>query len=362
MTPKVPPIAIASQSSFASLLKKLLDNANAGKVVTDVGPGLFLTVPILMLASILTDAPTRTSELNEIETHIKTTQANTLKYIRNSLDIIPSPYKALLPKPQIIDQENTLDQYQYIVVVDSLLELAIIREKEKSDNADPESNLKLEIIKKTIEKYLKDIDSLKTSLDNKKTNSQLSSILDDWEKSIISIFGISVILGIILSQVNRLVFFKFLYKIIYKGMQKIKRKQSQVSELTEKDLKGVSEDPSALAPYLLAKRAAKKVTSTTSKASAAPKKDDKAPASDDGPVQRYYRYAEGSVNMAFPVLAFGYIYSDYAKHAGFRQIPGLEKNETVLYIAIAISVLLILSGFVTYFEYLKAKAALENEF
>jgi len=308
--PTVSSVSTATSSTMttlSNLMSKFLDNVNAGKFVTDIGPGLALTVPLLMLLAVLTESelvpaqkiPRLREEYQTMHAAIER-EANILQAIivadptasdaravAFSAERVVHPLRSMRESPSLpvlrtwTATEN--DAASAVLAVGAALETA----RRKLGGGASEHNFaqveRLAANQKLIETKLANFKAQREQLEKVRKNyteaASVSKNLEIWEVNIALVAGLAVVLGVIIAQASRLVFFELLFP-----------------PFATIGLPGPTRD-------FAANRTKTAILKQSNQAAAAAYQD---------LVSNHLRYAEGAVNMAIPVLFFGAVYPWFA--------------------------------------------------
>jgi hypothetical protein len=313
-TPTVSSVTSATSgavTTLSNLMSKFLDNVNAGKFVTDIGPGLALTVPLLMLIAVLTggqflplqQAPhlrTQYREIyGEVERRFGLIHARLPAEFQNEIGArsrwqLPDPTDPLPSRWERLDRHSA-DAIAAMNKAHAKAEQHYIGEstRENRDIAD-----RLEADKKRVEKELTVVGLLRPKLvELKQQYAEATGVtknLEGWEPNLTLIAGLSLVFGVVVSQAARFVFFEFLFRFPFLPQWRALRaslpgfrptaalQRQRVKDRRYERLKSKSTLLKQLSPAY-------------------------ATAYQDL-VTNHLRYAEGAVNMAVPVFLFGWVY------------------------------------------------------
>lgn len=356
-----------AMNTLSSLMKTFLDNVNAGKLVTDVGPGLALTLPLLMLIALLTgsevvpaqQAPRLLAEFRaqhaavgrEAENLRRTVAPDSGALDIRTLAISPAlselPLSAAKAKPtDPLDANWTLAESDAAAALLSLglsLDQAkrnLVAEAEPKNFAEVE---KLQTLQKLIETRRSALQAsrqkLETARDAYFAATGIQKNLEVWETNLALVAGFAVVLGVIISQVTRLVFFKGLFAI--GPNQRPPGNGSGGSGGGVPPGNGGGNPPAPANPDLNRQRYLTSILKNQSPATAAAYQD---------LVTNHLRYAEGAINMAVPVLVFAFVYPRFAATFPAPVTPdkGLSDAICVQLWCIGIAFCMIGSSWITY--------------
>lgn len=306
--------------SVSGIIEKLLDNANVGKVVTHVGAGLALAVPLLMLIN--------------LSSGLSILPADSARELTAARDAAKAAYeeerRALRPLLVTLqpgaDGKNVPDTALYgwasreiarltalIETHDGTLKALMAERPIQRDQIDVALKEKAAIAER-LDPLVAQKESVDAASERLRTaENQLADAhsftgnLEVFTNNISAVLAFAVVLGVVLSQVSRLVFVNLIYD------KRIKRsKRTPVAAI---------------------------------KAGTAAKE------THDELVRDYYRYVEGCINMIGPTALFGVVFPLYAR----SRLVGVS-NEYLVAISIAAflsAIALGFGGFYTYREYRK---------
>lgn len=272
---------------YPEILDRLLDNANLGKVVTDVGSGFALSISILMLTGLWTGISiVPADQVRQLNSEIKTIESELQK---EKVDLRPLLEEAaqlgtMRPLEKIYDPEvlYSLARRQIahlsarIAVLDARID-AVVKgagaagkslEELSLEKANLASlNDRLVTQRETSDDWGEQLRTLRNRLQDAQA---LGNNVEVFTNNVSAVLAFGVVFGIVLSQISRLVFVTWIYDRLLK---RDPRKNSLTKYIKEGKVK--KEDHDAL-------------------------------------VTHYYRYVEGSTNMILPVLAFGLVFPSFA--------------------------------------------------
>lgn len=325
------------------IIEQLLDNANLGKVVTDVGSGFALSLSLLMLIGIHTGMSVIPAD------RIKSLNAQVIA----QLLVVKREMAAFCSIPGINDEGTAIDCPDDGILAGDPNETDA--RKIRIDRPRVYFEARQEIAR-----YASDVEGLRKQIEAeaKRTNGgdgdqisqwteqsaqttepldalithrdsvdeeiqRLETLLNDFEdartlKSNLAVLGshitelltISVILGVLLSQVNRLIFIRLIFdRILMKTTPHYAFTRNELTPIADQD------DQSRL-------------------------------------VSHYYRYTEGAINLIGPVLAFGWFFPTYA-NANLVLTDGDISHGKFFIWSFVLAILLLLSGFSTYRSFRK---------
>lgn len=307
--------------TIPAILDKLLDNANLGKVVTDVGAGLALSVSFVMLLGMWTGISVLPAdEYTRLEQDARDTAArrdqerDRLREPLAAAAALPGglplpadadgPYLHSLARRQIANlsaQLEGLDRQMDAVLKGTLRGGPSLDQLTRSRRELASLNDQLVA---QVERVGELDDRLQT-LENRMADARsLVRNLETFTDNLSAVLAFSVIFGVLLSQVQRLVFVHWIY------------------------------DP------LLKRSATAGGVMQAIRSGRVEKKDY------EELITNYYRYVEGSVNMILPVLLFGLVFPAYVK----ARLPVVSAPSALWFGAgaVVLAALLAVSGFYTY--------------
>ena len=303
--------------SLPDILDKLLDNANAGKAVTHVGAGLALAVPLLMLVNLGSNLSVLPADRTRELAALRAEAVTDLEAQRRAL-------RPLLAKVGTESAADVTDQALYgwatreiarlsarVETIDSTVKAFMAHQPvPKQDIAmaiDQKAGLAAQLDPLVSQKDLVDTAAERVqTLDNQLADAHSFSVnLEVFTNNLSAVMAFAVVLGVVLSQVSRLVFVNLIYD--------------------------------------------RWISRTRISSSAAIKAGLVTRESHDELVRDYYRYVEGCINMVGPVLMFALIFPMYAQArlSGISTFYLLAIGMTSLLAAAALAV----GGFFTYREY-----------
>lgn len=301
------------------VVEKLLDTVNAGKVITEVGAGLALSVPTLMMLSLAGNVSVLPADMGK---ELKAARAEAVRILdeeRNEL----GPVLAQVTDPKSVGtlKGDALESYARREIAARAAELEVIDAQInallKSAGA-PQSAQIQELMKQKIplatriDRLSAQRDSIEAARERLRTAENrledaraFGNNIEVFSNNITATIAFSVILGMVLGQVSRLLFVNLLYD------------------------RFVQRSPVSPAEAVRNGWATQQAF--------------------DDLIRGYYRFAEGSINMVAPALMFGIVFPLYAQ----RRLPDVEPwyllATSVLSIGSAMA--LVVTGFFTYKEY-----------
>ncbi len=310
--------------TMTEVFQKILDNANIGKAVTDVGPGFALSIPLLMTLSLVSDVSVLPADrLREIRTDLTAAQAelSTRKAaLCNILGEQGEPCQSQSTRERAEEGwvKGRRRIAQLSVTADAYREQARalakagkpVGDKEKAEG---EAGLRqLELL--AAQKELSEESAARlATLNNRETDARsLEFNMVSFANQISIVIAFSVVLGVLVSQITHLLLVDLLFA-------------------KSRAIKLIAKLPITIA-QLLSKQ-------------------------DDELVKNYYRYMEGAINMVLPVLLTGHVFPRYA-----AQKLALSVSAVPLAIASwGVAVLLILVGFITYKSFISKRQSLADD-
>lgn len=324
------------------IFTKFLDNVNAGKAVADFGPGLVLAIPVLMgiamvsgmelmpaerLREIDHELDTLTYQIDAERGHLEqeiTVEASANLRLSESTTIPAEPDRNEETAATAEDRTSTrppLDLHEterHAVFRIAELDRDIAKNQRAQRTDFDATNLdeleSLIALKSSLTIHQLRLVELRSAYQEKltlrKKTASLLSNMDFWENNLAAIAGLTVVLGVILSQVNRLLFFEGLFSMFL-------NRNPWLREQTLKSRRSIS------------------VTSGTQ-------------AQHQGLISGYYRYAEASINMAVAIFSVGMVYPFYAD----RLVGAFNETTSLMFtLCSMISLALTLSSFVSFRNY-----------
>jgi hypothetical protein len=303
--------------SIPDIIDRLLDNANAGKVVTHVGAGLALAVPLLMLvnlASNLSVLPAdRTKELSGLRDRAVQDLEAQRRALRPLLAAVGTEAQAAVTDEALYGwaTREIARLSARVETIDSTVKAFMAHQplpkQEIASAIDQKAGIAAHLDPLVSQKDLVDTaDERLQTIDNQLADAHsFAANLEVFTNNISAVMAFAVVLGVVLSQVSRLVFVNLIYD------RRISRTKISSS--------------AAIKAGLVTKEA------------------------HDELVRDYYRYVEGCINMVGPVLMFALLFPLYA-HARLAGISNgylVAIGVTALLSAVALAV----GGFFTYREY-----------
>jgi hypothetical protein len=293
--------------NFTDIVAKIVDNASIGKVVTDVLPGLALAIPIVMLVSMWTSADLLPAQgrvglektkkgLERTLEDLRKEQAAARTRLGTAIDAIrrgkscPTTMEAIAtassadkplaaatngtPAPAPVDSALALTT---TMAIDQLVDRIRGAEGSLLDEKPVSGHLscllpfvvEFDARRQATERQEKRLTEIGQQLSDA---SDISKNMQVFSNNLSAVLAVSVILGVIMSQLNRLVFVEFLFRWILPWALGKWFKPSPSGALA---VAGVSQQER------------------------------------DALVSDYYRYAEGAMNMVWPLLLLGLVLPSY---------------------------------------------------
>ena len=308
--------------TMSEVLQKVLDNANLGKAVTDVGPGFVLSMGLLMgvgLGSSLSIMPAdRIQELQQDFEKAKNSLVSKKLGFQSLLRETPGGVVTCGGQgPAKLDPDDAEDCY--LKGLRSISALTVDVENYwalKKANTGPDRVLALERLQRFSDRLLSQKELVEAQaakvqqLENQLTDARsLEFNLVGFTSNLSAIIAFAIVFGVIVSQVSRVIFVNLIY--------------SRFSKVKELD------DEEVTVEQKLSKE-------------------------DDALITDYYRYVEGSINMIFPVLLLSFVFPAYAA----KRLGAPLGEWWAPLVGIVVAVLLALSGYYTYIKFLKRRKQL----
>lgn len=266
--------------NISDAIEKFLDNASVGKAVTDVGAGFALAFSCVLAVGLITGVSvipadqirTLTMELDRQNVVLRQQKFDLRNALAESAKVIGTADSA----PDDPDALYRLGQRRI-----ALLAAYITAADERITRLSAQPNVPRSVYETDVAekaKYAGVHDQLVsqkeivdeqqqrvTTLENRLTDSRsLTANLETFTNNISAVLVFSVILGVVLSQVNRLLIISAVYdRLLSDGTNTFERKSAVARSVNKDEYE-----------YL---------------------------------VSNYYRYVEGSINMFWPVIAFGVV-------------------------------------------------------
>lgn len=320
-------------ANFPKIIDKLLDNANLGKVITDVGAGFALSLSLLMMVGLTTGMSVipadRIHSLNsDIVTQYEVVQREMSGFCRTLEDPQDELCQQNATQNRTIDNATLLSVNRPPVYFEARQSIASLASEVDGlqKRIETESNRIANIDEDKISGWVEDIAGITAPLDALITQrdsideeiQRLETLINEFNDArsleanlavlgnhITEMLAISVILGLLLSQVNRLIFIRGIYDTL---LQKMDNKYAE----TRNALVALGDQDTT-----------------------------------DQLVSQYYRYTEGAINLVAPVVLFGWYFPRYA-NTKLSLESGDISSIGFLVGSLALAVLLIVSGFFTY--------------
>lgn len=303
------------------ILVKLVDNANLGKVVTDVGAGLALSIPFVMLLGTWTGISVLPADrLSELAQEIKDEEQHLAREqdgFRGPLEEAAKLTGSAPPRAEdtgemlySLARRQAAHLAAMLEVIDKQIDLAARGASRDGPSVERLSgqrtllaslNDRLISQREAVDEILEHTGTLRN---RREDAGSLVRNVEVFTDNLSAVLAFSVIFGVLLSQIQRLVFVDWIYDQI------LKRRRGGPTILSKIRQRAVrKKDYSEL-------------------------------------VSNYYRYVEGSINMIPAVLLFGLAFPQYAnQRLALERIvrPGLFLAGSA-----AVTLLLAVSGFFTY--------------
>jgi hypothetical protein len=311
---------------YPEILDKLLDNANVGKVVTDVGSGFTLSLSVLMLVGVSTNLSVvpadRIRELSqEIAVQEKALEEQTEAFrpilscsrsypLREPAAGVGDPCQGRVAAAALEGDLYFLARREIArlaaeieslgEVIDARVKKGMVGREDLHDLAREKADLaavadRLVSQRESVDEQRERLDSLRNALTDARS---LELNIASLSRHVSGVLALSVVLGVVLSQISRLVFVRWLYdRILARRGQR-----APAGMLSDENRERL--------------------------------------------VTNYYRYVEGSINMVFPVLAFGLVFPRYAN--GRLDVTGPVSALAWGLGGLVVAGLLVWSGFSTY--------------
>jgi hypothetical protein len=337
--------------NISDVINKLLDNANVGKAVTDVGSGFALAISFVLgvglvtgisvipmdrskpltaqraqqfqvlceqkaeLAALLdgaaeilkldkTQTTPRCSDLNSTPT-TPDAQKRSDDAIRAADELYRISQRRIAAlAAQIATFDDRLTALQKAAAADTKTMDAVLAAKE------PYAKVHDQLVnqKELIDTQQQRVTTLENQLSDARS---FTANIEGFTNNISALLAFSVVLGVIISQLNRLVLVNWIFESILSRDHK------------PREIKNVNKEA----------------------------KDDL--------VTNYYRYVEGSINMIVPVIAFGIVVPRFID-ARLEPVSAAVQWMSFL-TGVIIAALLAISGFLTYKTYRQKEALLQTE-
>jgi hypothetical protein len=306
------------------VLQKIIDNANLGKVVTDVGPGFALSIPLLMTLSLSSGISILPADrLREIVESRKGAESEVARLKSGFCAILQNQGEACTEPPEDKAAEGWVKGRRRIahlsVDVESYREYR--RSQTKQGRSVPED------AGKRGDEQARQLEELNSQRDlTEEASARLESLRNQeadarsLEVNMVSfannlslIVAFSVVLGVLVSQISHLLFVDLIYER-HPAIRKL-REAAPVSS-----------------QQLMSKQ-------------------------DDELVKNYYRYTEGAVNSILPVLLTGFVFPRYAQRYAVLEAPQF----LLMAAAVTVAALLLLVGFNNYKSFIKKRRALAED-
>jgi len=310
--------------SFNEVLQKVLDNANLGKAVTDLGPGFALSIPMLMVLSLVSEISILPADrLKEIRDQRRATEKQVREHKEGFCPILNAQGQPCQRPLAQQGEEGWIKGRQRIAILSA--EAEAYREKVRllAKQARPLDAGQEKIGQETLrqlepllaqKEFVDEASARLESLSNQETDARsLENNLASFTNNISMVIAFSIVLGVLVSQASHLLFIDFLYG----RFPPVKQILSSCAVTTEQ---------------LMSKQ-------------------------DDELVKNYYRYTEGAVNSILPVLLTGYVFPHYASQKLELTVSSMRLlTWTWVIVAVLATV-----GYRTYKSFLNKRAQLARE-
>jgi hypothetical protein len=306
--------------TIPQIVEKLFDTVNAGKIITEVGAGLALAVPTLMLLSLASDISVLPADRGlELKKKVaaagEQVQKEKMK-LRPILADIGGPDIGDLSQYdgdslESLARREIAARTAELEVYDAQIAALIKTTPLPKDEIQKLLALKMPLVVK-VDRLVAQKDLVETAVERYRTAENLledsrsfANNMEVFTNNITATIAFSIVLGVVLSQVSRFLFVNMVFDKL------IPRAKISTAEAVRRGW-------------------------ATQEAF-------------DDLIRGYYRYTEGSINMVAPALMFGIVFPMYAG----KRLPEINGGYlTVLSIlAIGSAVVLVLTGFFTYREY-----------
>lgn len=311
-----------------SILNKVLDNATLGKIIADFAPGLAFAIPFLMVVNLLTGASIMPAD------QIMTLEQD-LKTLKSQLDEQKQPMVNVLGDVPALANEQpdisyTLEKLYALTVlyatdfdtqvksIDKLIEKPTVDKNDELPIIDSMVAKRSELLPLhgRLESQKVVVDTLlerRKRLDNQLVKAHSFAVnVDTFTNNISLLLAFSIIFGVIISQFNRLLFVDRLYANKLEG-----DKDKVICVSVENQARFLSQEEK------------------------------------NNLVSEQYRYMEGSINMIWPVLAFGIVFPWYF----CKRVSADLSIWLIVPFCILLVVALYYSGYATYKRYRKKEKA-----
>lgn len=307
-------------TSMTDVLRRVVDNANLGKVVTDVGPGFALSVPILMLLALWTGVSVMPADrLKRLDADIETARRAVWEVkagFGSLLTEVPGLQAACPPGTDEAAAERCYAlAARTIAGLGTEVEAYTAAMKDRDKNRQ-EIEQRLAPFKRASDRLLAQKEVLEAnvarlqSLENMRADAEsLEFNLVTFTANTAAFIAFAVVLGILVSQISHYL----LIDVVYARFPAVI----------------AAEKPPISIAQLLSKQ-------------------------DEELVTHYFRYTEGAINMIVPVILVGFVFPLYARQ---RLSYDISFGWSVLLTA-ALAVILAISGYKTYLSFVKKRKAL----
>ncbi len=314
--------------TVSEVIEKLVDNANLGKLVTDVGSGLALSVSVVMLLGLAgrmsvlpaDRAPELRKAVEAAEARLEADHTALRPVVQDFFagSAVPAPDSAALGATSDPDalvglaRRAIAGSASRLEIIDAQVSALVAKPTfSRSDVTalmDDKAPLAARHDRLLAQLDLIDADQARLESAKNELTDALSfpNNIEVFTNNTSAVLAFAVIFGVILSQVSRLLFVTWIYE------KRVPRQAALTSTQAVQTGK-ISRQQS------------------------------------DDLVRDYYRYVEGCINMVMPTLLFGIVFPIYAS----QKLPEISVTArlAVLVVAVAISAALAIGGFATYKEY-----------
>jgi hypothetical protein len=301
--------------NISEVINKLLDNVNAGKVVTDVGPGLLLVMSVLMVVGLGTGmSVVPLSARNALAKHVAAQEQRNQEAEQEMCRALAQPagtppHRCVVAGAQRIARLNaTLEAARQQIAADQKANRAsaapVLADQAAAQNqADP-----LMVLQTLVEESRASLAAAQAQFADATSFAFNLRVVGE---NLTQLLALAVILGVIVSQVSRYLFIDLLF--------------DNLLELKD----------TVTPPEVAATKAFEELRT------------------------HYFRYVEGAINMALPLLAFGIMFPLYS-HLQILEDASPWSLDTFAWIGgtLVTAIVLLLAAFDTYKSYTKKVRAL----
>jgi hypothetical protein len=306
--------------TMSDVLRRLLDNANLGKAVADVGPGLALSVPLLMLIALMTGMSVLPADrLKTLDSQIQAAREEVLAARAGFKDLLSAVVAADVAASCDAGSETAALKANrcYAQALRTIADLGADVEAHAAAMKEP-AKYKAELdrltpIRKANDRLLAHKEShdaavarLQT-LENQKIDAEsLQYNLITFTDNLSAFIAFAVILGILLSQLTHWAIVELTYK----------RARAVID---------AEKTPISIAQILSRQ--------------------------DEELVTNYFRYTEGAINMIVPVLLLGFIFPAYAT----ERLPYAVNGWAFRIGGVLVAAALGYAGYLTYLNFVRKR-------